>query len=77
MWRSNGVIREVILGLENPIEWVGSVKGGKEDFRWADVLIVLARWRRWWRLIDSLVDPELDQLIEFGVGIGGNLGNVE
>nr|GEU74023.1 copia protein [Tanacetum cinerariifolium] len=39
--------REVILGLEYPIEWIGSIKCGKEYLRGSR--LVLLWWNGWWR----------------------------
>nr|GFB16755.1 hypothetical protein [Tanacetum cinerariifolium] len=46
----NEICGEVILGLEYPIEWIGSIKCGKEYLR-VSRLVLLWRngWWRWWR----------------------------
>nr|GEX67155.1 hypothetical protein [Tanacetum cinerariifolium] len=44
------IIGEVILGLEYPIEWIGSIKCGKEYLRGSRLVLLWRNgWWRWWR----------------------------
>nr|GFA25582.1 hypothetical protein [Tanacetum cinerariifolium] len=47
--REIGFSGEVILGLEYPIEWIGSIKYGKEYLRGSRLVLLWQNgWWRWW-----------------------------
>nr|GEV79667.1 hypothetical protein [Tanacetum cinerariifolium] len=70
------IIDEVILGLEYPIEWIGSIKCGKEYLKGSRLVLLWRNgWWRWGQLSLSGIYEHGGEIV-YGIGLvchGGGL----